>query len=96
MLHCLCCLPYKRLGKSGDWVSEVQSVLCKEAVCLKRVIVIWRSPLERSVELLASNCYCLCKGYKKRNSYNKRQLLSLHQVVNDGTQGIVQIKKNFY
>ena len=30
-------LPYKRPGKVGHGVSEVQSVLCEEAVCLKRL-----------------------------------------------------------
>ena len=32
-------LPCKRQGKAGDWVSEVQLVLCEDAMCLKRIIV---------------------------------------------------------
>ena len=41
--------------------AKVQSVLCDDAVCLNRKIVVWRSPSERSVEQLNRNCYCLCK-----------------------------------
>ena len=33
-----------------DYVSEVPSVLCEDPVCSKRLIVVWRSPLQRSVE----------------------------------------------
>ena len=32
-------LPYKRQGKAGDCASEVQSVLCEDAVHFKRVIM---------------------------------------------------------
>ena len=40
----------KRQGEASDWVSEVQLALYEETVCLKRIIVVWRSPLQRSVE----------------------------------------------
>ena len=36
-------LPYKRQGKSVGWVCEVQSVLGEDTICLKSVIVVWRS-----------------------------------------------------
>ena len=68
-------MPYKRQDKADDWVSEVQSVLCEDAMCLKRAIVVWRAPLQRSVEQLSSNCYCLCKGYKQRNNNENKLLL---------------------
>ena len=32
-------LPYKRQGKAGEDVSEIQSVLCEETVSLKGIIV---------------------------------------------------------
>ena len=32
---------------------------------LKRVIVVWRSPLQSSIEWLSSNCNCLCNVNKK-------------------------------
>ena len=54
-------VPYKGQGNAREWGRKVQSVFSKKAVCLKSVIVVWRSPLHRSVELLPSNCYCLCK-----------------------------------
>ena len=40
-------LEFKTQGKAGHWVSEVQSILCEDTVCLKRVMVVWRSPLQR-------------------------------------------------
>ena len=38
------------------WV-KIQSVLCEDAVCLRRVIMVWRSSLQRPVEQLSRNCY---------------------------------------
>ena len=40
--HSSDCLLYqiKGEGNAGDCISEVQSVLCEEALCLKRVIVV--------------------------------------------------------
>ena len=44
-------LPYKMQSKAGERVTErVQSVLCEDAVRLKRVIVVCRPPLQISVE----------------------------------------------
>ena len=43
-------LPYKKQGKTDDGVSDVQSVLCEDAVCLKRVIAILRFHLQNSVK----------------------------------------------
>ena len=50
-------LPYKRQDKAGDSVSEIQSVLCEDVVCLKRVIVVLRSTLQGSVEQFCTNCF---------------------------------------
>ena len=41
--------------------AKIQSVLCKDAVCFKRLVVVLRSPLQKSVEKLTRNCYCLYK-----------------------------------
>ena len=68
------------------FLPKVQSALCADAVCLKSVIVVWRPPLQRSVEQLSNNCYCLCKGCKQRNNH-------AHKVVNSGTQNCANNKE---
>ena len=79
-------LPYKRQGKAGDWVIEVQLVLCEDAVRLKRLI---------RYKVLSNNFlvywYRICKGYKQRN-YKQSNCCCLHQVVNSGTQNCVNNK----
>ena len=73
--------------KQATKVSEVQLVLCEDVVCLKSVIVVWRSPLQRSLEQLFSNCYCLYKGITK-----KRNCSCVHKVVNSDTQNCANNK----
>ena len=46
----LCSLPYKKQVKAADWVSEVQAVLCEDSESLNIVIMIWRCPLQRSLQ----------------------------------------------
>ena len=72
-------LPYRKQGKAGDWVSEVQSVLCEDTVCLKRIIVVWSSPFQRSDQQYFGDCYDLWGITKKSNC------CCTHQVVNSGT-----------
>ena len=47
-------------------MNAVQSVLCEDAVCLKKGIVVGKCPLQTSVEQLSSNCCCLCKGVNSK------------------------------
>ena len=47
-----------------------------DAMCLKKEIVVWRSPLQKSAKQFSSNCYCLCKVCNKSNC------CCLHKVVN--------------
>ena len=80
------CLPchIKGTAKQASELVKIQSVLCEDAVCLKRLIV-WRSPLQRSVEQLSSHCSCYKQGIN-RGIIKKSNCCCLHQVVNSGTQ----------
>ena len=71
---------------------KIQSVLYEDTVCLKGIIVVWRSSFQRCIEQLSSNCYCLRKGWKQRNN-KLGSCCCLPQVVNSGTQNIVRIVK---
>ena len=40
---------YKKSRQSRRWV-VIQSILCEDVLCVKRTVVVWRSPLYRSNE----------------------------------------------
>ena len=65
-------------GKWGEWISAVKSVLRKEEVCLKRIIVVWRSALQRSV-------------YKNKNNASKHICLPIIVLLNITTN--LRLKK---
>ena len=46
---CLLCY-IKGMAKQASELVKVQSVLCEDAMCLKRLIVVRRSPLQRTDE----------------------------------------------
>ena len=58
-LHCDIKSKVKQATKSVKF----QSVLCEDKVCLKRVIVVWRFPLQIICQIIdyTTNFYYLCK-----------------------------------
>ena len=69
-------MPYKKQDKAGDWVDKVQSVLGEDAKHLKRVIVVWKSLLQKFIQHLFSNCCLLLlfnNNEKKKLETSDRQ-----------------------
>ena len=50
---------------------------------LKGVIMVWKFPLQRSVEQLSRNYYCLCKESKQKNKIVERTILRIIKNLNE-------------
>ena len=82
-------LPYKRQGKAGnEWV-KVLTLLCEDAVCLKKLVKLVEDVLNK----LSSNCNCLHKR-AQRGITNKAIFLVYIKLCTVASQ-IVRTIKNF-
>ena len=76
-------LPYKSKAKQAIELVKIQSVLCEDAMCLKRVIVVWNSPLQRLSRKLFGmyNLLGFIRGTLGYNSYTLGYVQQSHHTL---------------